>query len=309
MVNFTVDKQHFELLKELYIRGLKDHGAEQPFQHTLYYLAVLLAEQEWTKDELLDATDHITLEKFEAFVPQLLSKMHVESLIYGNLTKAEALESVRLVQSKLTADPTNRGNRTLVPLLPKQLLPYREINLEEGCHFLYEVEDHHHKSSCTQVYYPSGLQSTDSDMQLDLLVQIISEPSITVLRTKEQLGYIVFCGVQRSNGAQGLTVIVQGLRHPQYVEERIDACMESMLERLVDMPDDELNRHKTSLAAHRLKKPNTMTSLFKVFWNEISTQQYNFDRVTNDVAYLMKINKEQIINFFKEDEVQELNVY
>ncbi|XP_011305221.1 insulin-degrading enzyme-like, partial [Fopius arisanus] len=93
--------------------------------------------------------------------------------------------------------------------------------------------------------------------------------------------------------------IVQSGRHPQYVEERIDAFMESMLERLVDMPDDEFIRHKTSLAAERLEKPKTMTSLFEVFWNEISTQQYNFDRVTNNVAYLMKINKEQIINFFK----------
>ncbi|XP_011312074.1 insulin-degrading enzyme, partial [Fopius arisanus] len=300
MVNFTVDKQRFEILKEQYIRGLKNHGAEQPYQHAVYYLAVLLAEQVWTKDELLDAADDITVEKLEAFVPQLLSKMHVESLVHGNLTKAEALESVRLVQSKLTADPTNRGNRTLVPLLPKQLLLYREINLEEGCHFLYEGENHHHKSSCTEVYYQSGLQSTDSDMQLELLVQIISEPCFTVLRTKEQLGYIVFCGVRRSNGAQGLRVIVQSDRHPQYVEERIDAFMESMLERLVDMPDDEFNRHKTSLAAQRLEKPKMMITLSAIFWNEISTQQYNFDRVNIEVAYLMTINKEQIINFFKD---------
>lgn len=39
-----------------YIRSLKNFMAEQPYQHAVYYLAVLLAEQAWVKDELLEAT-------------------------------------------------------------------------------------------------------------------------------------------------------------------------------------------------------------------------------------------------------------
>ncbi|XP_011313568.1 insulin-degrading enzyme-like, partial [Fopius arisanus] len=299
MVNFTVDKQRFEILKEEYTRTLKDHKTEKPSDHAVYYLAVLLAEQVWTNDELLDAADDITVEKLEAFVPQLLSKMHVESLVYGNLTKAEALESVRLVQSKLTADPTNRGNRTLVPLLPKHMLPYREINLEEGCHFLYEVEDHHHKSSCTEVYYQSGLQSTESNVQLELLVRMITKPCCKVLETKENPESIIHCKVRRSNGVQGLTFMVENDEHPQYVEEKIDAFIESILGRLVDMPDPEFSQHKMLLTTEMLEKFKTMTTLFESFWNEISTQQYNFDRVNIEAQYLRTITKEQIINFFK----------
>lgn len=86
-----------------------------------------------------------------------------------------------------------------------------------------------HKSSCTEVYYQTGLQSTESNMHLELLAQIISEPCFNILRTKEQLGYIVFSGVRRTNGAQGLRVIVQSDKHPQYVEGRIDLFMDSML--------------------------------------------------------------------------------
>lgn len=40
-----------------YIRGLKNFEAEQPYQHAIFYLAVLLAEQAWTQDELLAAAD------------------------------------------------------------------------------------------------------------------------------------------------------------------------------------------------------------------------------------------------------------
>jgi len=35
---------------------LKNFAAEQPYQHAVYYLVALLAEQAWLKEELLEAT-------------------------------------------------------------------------------------------------------------------------------------------------------------------------------------------------------------------------------------------------------------
>lgn len=98
-----------------------------------------------------------------------------------------------------------------------------------GCQFLFEVENKLHKSSCTEVYYQTGLQSTESNMLLELLAQLISEPCFSTLRTKEQLGYIVFSGVRKTNGAQGLRIIVQSDKHPEYVEQRINVFLDSML--------------------------------------------------------------------------------
>jgi len=98
-----------------------------------------------------------------------------------------------------------------------------------GCHFLFETENKLHKSSCTLVYHPTGLQSTESNMLLQLLAQIIGEPCFFTLRTKEQLGYVVYNGVRKTNGAQGLRVIVQSDKHPQYVEKCIDLFVDSML--------------------------------------------------------------------------------
>lgn len=55
MFSFKVDPKRFEILKEQYIRGLKNFQAEQPYQHAVYYLALLLTEHSWTKQELIDA--------------------------------------------------------------------------------------------------------------------------------------------------------------------------------------------------------------------------------------------------------------
>lgn len=101
LTNFKIDPKRFDILKENYVRGLKNFEAEQPYQHAVYYLAVLLAEQAWTKEELLAAADDLTVEKVEAFIPQILSKMHIECLIHGNADKQKALHLVHLVEERL----------------------------------------------------------------------------------------------------------------------------------------------------------------------------------------------------------------
>lgn len=137
-------------------------------------------------------------------------------------------------------------------------------------------------------------------MLLELFVQIISEPCFSILRTKEQLGYIVFSGVRRSNGTQGLRIIVQSDRHPKYVDERVEAFLESMGEYIANMSPENFENHKEALAAQRLEKPKQMSSQSAIYWAEITSQQYNFDRANIEVAYLRTITKEDILGFYKD---------
>lgn len=40
-----------------YMRSLNNFRAEQPHQHAMYYLRLLMTEVAWTKDELKEALD------------------------------------------------------------------------------------------------------------------------------------------------------------------------------------------------------------------------------------------------------------
>lgn len=188
------DHNNFALFQ--YIRALKNFSIEQPYQHAVYYLAVLLVEHSWTKQELLAAIDRkynnynqqclpnrryfseLTIDRLEAFIPQLLSKMHIECLLHGNLNKDKALKIVDIVESRLTSA------FNMSPLLPRQLLLNRELKLEGGCNYLYEVQNDVHKSSCIELYYQCGLQSKENNMLLELFAQIVQEPCFNTLRTK-----------------------------------------------------------------------------------------------------------------------------
>lgn len=71
-----------------YIRTLKNFDTEQPYQHANYYVSVLLSEHSWTKTELLSAAEQLEVAELEEFIKKLLSKMHIESFVHGNVNKA-----------------------------------------------------------------------------------------------------------------------------------------------------------------------------------------------------------------------------
>lgn len=52
----------FDLLILQYIRNLQNFSAEQPYQHAVYYLTVLLTEHSWSKEELLASIDRELLQ-------------------------------------------------------------------------------------------------------------------------------------------------------------------------------------------------------------------------------------------------------
>ncbi|KAL1510015.1 hypothetical protein ABEB36_004673 [Hypothenemus hampei] len=294
LTNFTINPKRFNILKENYIRHLKNFSAEQPYQHAVYYLTVLLTEHSWSKQELLASTDQMTIERLEAFIPQMLSKMHIESLVHGNANQERALQMVQIVEDAFTS------TLNMAPLLPRQLLLNRELKLEDGCNYMYEKENQVHKSSCIEVYYQCGLQSKENNVKLELFCQLIQEPCFNILRTKEQLGYIVFSGVRKSNGVQGLRIIVQSDKHPTFVDGRIENFLDSMKSYIEEMPEEEFLRHREALAAQRLEIPKQLVALTNQFWSEITSQQYHFNRAEVEVAQLRTLTKSDVIDFYND---------
>jgi insulysin len=68
-----------------------------------------------------------------------------------------------------------------------------------------------HKTVGIEVYYQCGLQSTRNNSLVELFCQVINESSFNVLRTQEQLGYIVASGVRNFGGAQGCYILYLSL--------------------------------------------------------------------------------------------------
>lgn len=68
---------------------------------------------------------------------------------------------------------------------------------------------------------------------------------------------------------------------------------------LADMTDDEFERHKEALAAQKLEKPKRLSTQFNKFLNEISLQQYHFERAEKEVVILRTVTKADLIDYYE----------
>lgn len=196
-------------------------------------------------------------------------------LVSGNVHKEEALAYAKTVEDILSASPLSGP----VPHDVVLLLP-------EGCNYVWEgpVPNKDEPNSALTYYVHFGEHTDPRTRVRDaLLTQIMSEPAFNVLRTKEQLGYIVSVGqwVAPGQGYVGLRIVVQSERGPIYLENRVEAFLDHMRGVLEELPEDEFKEQKEGLRSKWLEKPKNLSEEVSRYWNHIDSGLHDFLRRTS----------------------------
>ena len=126
MKSFVVDGRRFEILKEAYVRALKNFEMEQPHTHASYRMQVLMTDKVWTKEELFQAAtdDKLTAESLQAFIHELLGRIKIDMFVHGNLTPEKAKSILTTVENHLKDGA--------MPLPANVVLRQRQTALEAG---------------------------------------------------------------------------------------------------------------------------------------------------------------------------------
>ena len=113
-----------------------------------------------------------------------------------------------------------------------------------------------------------------------LLTQILSEPTFNILRTKEQLGYIVSAGAWSALGDNeaGLRIVVQSERGPVYLEERVEAFLDHMKGVIELMTDEEFAEQKNGLERKWREVAKNLNEEVSRFWAHIHSGYLDFLR-------------------------------
>ncbi|CAO3652625.1 unnamed protein product [Cunninghamella blakesleeana] len=292
MKHIQFDQEKFNMIKEQTIRDYSNFSLEAPFQHAAYYLTYTLKEHMWKYDDLSSELKDIQLEEVKANYGLFLSRLHVEALVHGNLTQDEAIQMFKMVETKLEVHP----------LMASQLISNRTVTLPLGNKYVYQmpVNDPEDVNSAIE-FYCQVCSVTDVQLRtrLSLIAQIAQEPCFNQLRTREQLGYIVFSGVRRHIGIMGLRFIIQSEKDTIYLENRIMEFLETTLRNiLLEIKDSEFQSQVQSLIADKKEKANNMGQEGSKYWSEIESGYYEFDEVDKDVEELLTITKDSLIAFY-----------
>ena len=123
---------------------------------------------------------------------------------------------------------------------------------------------------------------------LDLLEQCLSEPFFDQLRTQQQLGYSVSCGVRQTYGMLGFCFQVVSSAHPvPHVQAAVTAFVGRIAPLLTDLPADELTNHINSLVSDKSKPDTSLYDAASVFWDQITGEApIDFRQRQRQVEYL-----------------------
>ncbi|PLW56401.1 hypothetical protein PCANC_03414 [Puccinia coronata f. sp. avenae] len=289
-----VDRQRFEILKDEAERSWKNFVLESPYSHAAYWMGSIVSEVHYSYEEKLGLLSDLKPEDVEAFIPEVLSRGFVESLVHGNMTAQEAKEVSALPQKIFGLAPVSSDE--LKPLLPRLI--------SKGSNLVYErpLADPSNVNSAVDYYVGVGdMADHDVRTRLMLLSQMIQEPCFNRLRTNEQLGYIVRSYTNMSPGQCALKIVVQSERDPAFVESRIEDFLDWFLnEKLIPMSEHEFEEMKTSLVNKAVEDFKNMSEETSHYWMHIKAGYYAFEQRFLDGELIKTISKKSMEEFYRE---------
>ncbi|KAG0239287.1 Metalloenzyme, LuxS/M16 peptidase-like protein [Mortierella sp. GBAus27b] len=293
MKTLKVEPERFRLIHDQVDRMFRNFKLESPHQHAMYYMSYLTQEKLWTHEEKLAELKDLTAEDIQAFYPTLLSRLHIEGLIHGNMAASEALKAGDIVAEGLTPKS----------LVPTELLSQRSHLFPENFKAVYklEVPDINNVNSGIEYYLQiADATSKESRARIQILAQIVNEPCFNQLRTKEQLGYLVFSGVRKQTGAVGLRFILQSERDPVHLESRIEDFLESRMKAYLDeMTGDEYDKQVNSLIQKKLEKDKNLRQETYRYWGQIVSGYYDFEEIKDEVEEMRRTSLDMMRDFFR----------
>ncbi|QPG77399.1 hypothetical protein FOA43_004812 [Brettanomyces nanus] len=286
-------KARFEVLREKVSKNLKNFGYSVPYNQVGPMISSLINENSWLVADQLAVYEAVNFDTLRNFSANLFNVCFIEVLALGNYDKDQASRICDMVSSKFHKSIT---------LSESQFTRGRTLDLPKSktYNYLKANDDVKNINSCIEVYKQIGMISSSRDrVMAELVSQIIHEPFFNRLRTKEQLGYVVFSGLRETRTTFGLRFLVQSERATPYLYERIRCFVIKMGHVIDSMKESEFKKHVDAVVTRKLQKVKNLREERTRFWNRIASGYYDFDRREQDVALLKSFTIGELRRYYK----------
>ncbi|KAI2489037.1 hypothetical protein MHU86_25560 [Fragilaria crotonensis] len=285
----------FGRYKDNLMRGLTAFDAKQPYAHASYYAYLTIQPRgfQYTNAELRDAVRKATLPDLKVYAKTLWSSGKGEALVQGNLDEAEALTLVNTIDRTLgfkTIQTKDYPPRLLALSLPREI-PTRLTIAEPNPS---------NENSAVHVMLQSLGRTPKDHVLIEILSSIVAEPFYADLRTKQQLGYIVSSGLRGLEETRTIAFVVQSSVQPvAKLTYEILGFLDRFEVTLVELPEASFAVYVKGLIDVKTEPDKQLATEVTRNWSEIASGRLEFDRAQREVAALLDLTKDDLVNFWR----------
>lgn len=288
---FKPDRKRFEIFKEKSKQHLNNQLYEIPYSQVSSLYNSLVNERSWTAEEKLEVVEQLTFEQLEAFIPTIFEEMFFETLVHGNIKYEEADQIDSLIQMLRSNSVSNSQIKNA--RIRSYVLPLGKTHRYEA-----KLADTQNVNSCIQYVIQLGVYDEALSAIGRLFAQMLHEPCFDTLRTKEQLGYVVFSSSLNNHGTANIRILIQSEHTSPYLEWRIESFLEQFGKTLKEMSDRDFENHKDALCKTLLQKYKNMKEESSRYTASIYLGDYNFLHRQNKARLVSTLTKADLIDFY-----------
>ena len=301
-----VDSERYkDLFNEKYEQMKKNTHNEllqSPYQMAFSELSVYMGSQGLSPKKKLDLLNSINYEEFCEWNKNFLVNCNFECLLNGNISSSEAKEIMESIPKYLGSTPT-----------PSYLLPQKRVMKVPKDKEIVSIQSNINSSesnSCLLSYFQGGeykKEKLEDLMSYLVLFEYLGEPAFEILRTQEQLGYVVFCLPVISQQVLGGMILIQSAKgSPEFLYERIANFIHIIGKEIEKLEDEVFKKYINAVGVKYRQPVLTLGAESSHFWVELEQGTYMFDAREQKLLALEKVTKEGVVNIFKRLFIEEV---
>ncbi|OWY99758.1 Insulin-degrading enzyme [Phytophthora megakarya] len=302
---YQYEEAVFERVKDRTKRMYENFFLEEPYQHAVHVSSQLLEISRWSVDDKIRAIEHLTLMDLVAHSQFIFQQVFVEGFFYGNLEQNAAQPLMQQVLGYFGFGDNKSTSGGSFPLFPSQVTKPRIVQLADASEYRFQRREWNEANlnSAICTLYQLDCESDGSTMALrarvELFAHIFKEPCFNQLRTQEQLGYLVFSGIMRTEGVDYFRILIQSdVASPQLLDQRIELFVSRFRSILAEMPAATWQKQVNAVVKALLEKPKHEMEESMRAWREIANETFVFDRRQRVAAVVATLQPRDLVAFF-----------
>ncbi|MCM0612557.1 insulinase family protein [Marinobacter sediminum] len=280
-------QQRFDIARQKLVDNLRNKTKNRPVEQTSEFVQTALIEGAWNTEDKLAAAGQVSLDELKSFSHALLSQVDPVMLAHGNLTRAYALNLAQQIRAiVLDGSTITKVERSRVRQLPQE---ETQVAL-----------DVNHPDTGYTLYMQGNNTGFQERARFRLLAQILSSPFYEEIRTRRQLGYIVYATPFEMLETPALGFVVQS---PGAGQEQIDQAVRQFSRdfeaQLESLSEAGLTREKQAVISKLLERDRQLGDISGRYWREIDRGAYSFDSRQKLAEAVSNVSKQALLKVFR----------
>lgn len=274
-----LSEARFAAVQEQMLRSLRNAPFDVPYRQARYFTERLWSEPTFPREALADAVAALTLDDVRRFAQTAFGRTYLEGTVVGNLPAEAVQETLLQAHGKLGSAP-----------LPAALQVREQTrSLPRGADFRY-VQALPVGNSLIDVFYEAGQTEPRLRGALLLAGRPLKDAFYFDMRTRQQLGYIVYAGFDQMQQTLGLIFLIQsGTYAPDDLQRRMDAFVPAFIAQLRGMPPAQFEQYRKAVIDAKLEPPDSLAEEARRLNWVAFEHGAQFDHVSTDIAAVQEL--------------------